>query len=60
MIKYQIAISRFAIIIDMLKIAFTEPIDENDYHNMVECLRQYATNRDSSDIEREGISPKKR
>ncbi len=44
----------------MLKIAFTEPIDENDYHNMVECLRQYATNRDSSDIEREGISPKKR
>jgi hypothetical protein len=44
--------SRFAIIIDMLKIAFTEPVCEKDYHNIVECLRQYATNRDSLEVER--------
>ena len=36
----------------MLKIAFSEPVDENDYHNIVAYLREYAKNRESVENEK--------
>lgn len=43
--------TKFSIIIDMLKIAFSEPIDENDYNTILVCLREYAENRESLENE---------
>lgn len=44
--------SKFAILLDMLKIAFSEWCDENDYHIVVQCMREYDKNRDTLDNER--------
>jgi hypothetical protein len=44
--------SRFGVIIDILEIAFSNPVSESDYHNIVRCLREYDRLRDPEETER--------
>lgn len=47
--------SRFSIILDMLNNAFTNPINETEYHGIVECLRIYSSNQDPIDVQQEEL-----
>jgi hypothetical protein len=39
--------TNFAIILEILRAAFTGQIDEDDYYKLIECLRMYSNNRDN-------------
>lgn len=43
--------NRFRLQLDMLKESFSNPVSENDYHEIVGCLRDYSTNRCDPTIE---------
>ncbi len=44
--------NRFGILLDILKIAFKEPVSENDYHRIVEAIRNYDKSRISPEEEK--------
>jgi hypothetical protein len=43
----------FCILLDLLDAAFNSPISEKDYHDVVRCIREYSSSRDSRSVEQE-------
>ena len=51
--------SRFSLLLEMLDCAFDTGMTEENYHDLVECLKMYNINRDSRTIETHELQQKK-
>ena len=49
-------VTKIELIVDLLQAAFASPVTESEYHLTVNCLRQYALDRDSRDTERNVVT----
>ena len=43
----------FCILLDMLGAAFNSPVSEKNYHDVVRCIREYSSSRESRSVEQE-------